>query len=134
MSISKKFLLNLLPRSHHHVERIPAGRSGFLLSLSSPRLGSPKFEQKMLGSYPVSPEFEMVWRDRMTAHGGYIQQTISPYQLKFIYPFWHTFPARCWAKFSAYAWPWIWPGMVTFFLITKMHHDAEEDVRDKYWY
>ncbi|PFH35017.1 hypothetical protein BESB_059040 [Besnoitia besnoiti] len=115
------------------VQHLGARARAGLLSLSAPRLGAPKFERKMLGSYPVAPEFEMVWRDRLTAHGGYIQQTISPYQLKFIYPFWHTFAARCWAKCSGYALPWIWPGLITFGLLKKMHHDVEEDIRDHYW-
>lgn len=40
---------------------------------------------------------------------------------------------RAWAKFSAYYWWWIWPGIVTYGIIKKMFHDAEEEVRDKYW-
>ncbi|CDJ46351.1 hypothetical protein, conserved [Eimeria brunetti] len=96
--------------------------------------GSPKFEQVTLGSYPVPPEQELLWKNRMKAYGGYYQQTISPFQMKFIWPFWHTFPARAWAKFSAYYWWWVWPGIVTYGIIKKMFHDAEKEVRDKYWY
>lgn len=70
----------------------------------------------------------------MISYGGHIQQTISPYQMKVVYPYWHTFPARVWAKFSAYWWWWIWPGIVFYGVIQKMFHDAEESVRDKYWY
>lgn len=56
--------------------------------------GSPKFQQTTLGSYPVPPEQELLWKNRMKAYGGYIQQTISPFQMKALWPFWHTFPAR----------------------------------------
>lgn len=120
--------------TRQQLQQTGLGYSAEVFKLSSPRRASPKFEQKMLGSYPVPPEFELVWRDRMTAPGGYIQQSISPYQLKFIYPYWHTFPARCWTKFSAYLWPWVWPGLFTWGIIKKMKHEAEEEVKDKYWY
>ena len=41
---------------------------------------------------------------------------------------------RAWAKFSAYYWWWVWPGIVTYGIIKKMFHDAEHEVRDKYWW
>ncbi|SBS83197.1 conserved Plasmodium protein, unknown function [Plasmodium ovale] len=95
---------------------------------------TPKFEQKPLGSYPVPPEAEMMWRNRHTAYGGYIQQTVSPFQQKIMYPFWHMAFARWWAKFSAYLWWWIWPFAITNVILYKMFYDAKKYVQQKHWY
>ncbi|CAD2086067.1 conserved Plasmodium protein, unknown function [Plasmodium vinckei lentum] len=95
---------------------------------------TPKHEQKPLGSYPVPPEAEMMWRNRHTAYGGYIQQTISPFQQKIVYPFWHMALARWWAKFSSYLWWWIWPFAITHIILWKMFRDAKKYVEQKHWY
>ncbi|EUD65706.1 hypothetical protein C922_03954 [Plasmodium inui San Antonio 1] len=95
---------------------------------------TPKFEQKPLGSYPIPPEAEMMWRNRHTAYGGYIQQTISPFQQKIMYPFWHMALARWWAKFSSYVWWWIWPFAITNLILLKMFRDAKKYVQQKHWY
>lgn len=50
-----------------------------------------------------------------------------------LFPFLLLLARRAWAKFSAYYWWWIWPGIVTYGIIKKMFHDAEAEVRDKYW-
>ncbi|CRG95288.1 conserved Plasmodium protein, unknown function [Plasmodium gallinaceum] len=95
---------------------------------------TPKFEQKPLGKYPIPPEAEMTWKNRHTAYGGYIQQTISPFQQKIMYPFWHMAMARWWAKFSSYLWWWIWPFALTNLILYKMFYDAKKQVKNKHWY
>ncbi|KAF8821089.1 hypothetical protein IE077_002474 [Cardiosporidium cionae] len=116
---------------------------------------TPHREQKPLGSYPVPPEAELVWKNRLTARGGFIAQTISPYQQKIIFPFWHTLPARLdiykcinsinlthasdyfcswWARFSVGWWHWTWPFILTVIILKKMFHDAEKEIKDKFWW
>ncbi|EAN33567.1 putative integral membrane protein [Theileria parva strain Muguga] len=75
---------------------------------------TPKFTQKPLGSYPFPPEHEMVWKNRRTVLGGYFQQSISPFQLKFVYPVIHQAPARMWAKLSQAFWWVIWPTLMAY--------------------
>ncbi|AFZ80268.1 hypothetical protein BEWA_031210 [Theileria equi strain WA] len=77
-----------------------------------PKRITSKHHQKPLGSYPAPPEQEMLWKNRRTIPGGYFQQSISPFQLKFLYPIIHQWSARTWAKTSQMFWWIIWPTTV----------------------
>ncbi|KAF8819619.1 hypothetical protein IE077_000752, partial [Cardiosporidium cionae] len=128
-----KFLLSegsTLMRSIHAIcRRFPANGLNRL-----PGRVTPHREQKPLGSYPVPPEAELVWKNRLTSRGGFIAQTISPYQQKILFPFWHTLPARWWARFSVGWWHWSWPFILTVIILKKMYHDAENEIKDKFWW
>jgi len=93
-----------------------------------------KKDQKRLGSYPVPAEMELLWKNRTTAHCEWIQQSVSAYQMKVMWPMIHSFPAATWAKFSGMFWPVFWPLILTNLVLFKMFYDAEKDVRNKYWY
>ncbi|SJK85849.1 conserved Plasmodium protein, unknown function [Babesia microti strain RI] len=90
---------------------------------------TPKYHQKPLGSYPIPPEQEMLWKNRRKCYGGFYQQSISPFQLKIFYPLIHQFPARFWAKLSQ-GWWWVyWPALMTLFVLYKINYENDRFIR-----
>eukprot|EP00922_Rhytidocystis_sp_ex-Travisia-forbesii_P027372 GHVS01040109.1.p1 GENE.GHVS01040109.1~~GHVS01040109.1.p1 ORF type:complete len:122 (+),score=5.41 GHVS01040109.1:62-427(+) len=104
----------------------------YLLRL--PTRGSTRLDQQRLGKFPVPPEHYFQWKSRLQSHGGYIQQSISFYQLKTIWPFWHQSLLRNWGRWSQYWNMWVWPLVVVWFVIWRIEKDMESYVEDKFWY
>eukprot|EP00929_Paragymnodinium_shiwhaense_P049567 TRINITY_DN249_c0_g1_i1.p1 TRINITY_DN249_c0_g1~~TRINITY_DN249_c0_g1_i1.p1 ORF type:complete len:116 (-),score=27.95 TRINITY_DN249_c0_g1_i1:175-522(-) len=101
----------------------------------APLRKTPGFHQKRLGSYPVPPEASIWWLNRFQVPGGQILQSMSPYQQKFMWQYFHNAPSRWYWRFSKWMWPFFAPFSMTYiFGFKAMCADAEADIRAKSWY
>eukprot|EP00920_Eleutheroschizon_duboscqi_P019284 GHVT01045775.1.p1 GENE.GHVT01045775.1~~GHVT01045775.1.p1 ORF type:complete len:130 (-),score=14.67 GHVT01045775.1:641-1030(-) len=113
----------------------PFRRSPLLASQRMlPVRATPKFEQKPLGSYPISSEHELLWKNRSAMPGGAIYSSFSAFQMKTAYPHFHQAYARLWCKFSAAWYWWMVPAFIHYLIVKYMFFLSQEETRKKFWY
>jgi len=103
--------------------------------ISQPLRKTPGFHQKRLGSYPVPPEASIWWLNRFQVPGGHILQSMSPFQQKIMWQYFHNFPSRWYWRLSKWVWPVFAPGLMCYIFVYKScEADVEADIRAKAWY
>jgi len=92
-------------------------------------------EAKALGTYPVPPDQFIWWKNRYQVPGGQIEQTVSQFQQKVMWQYFHSNPGKWWNRLSIGGWIMGTPCLVFYILMYKMcEADVEEDIRSKIWY
>uniref|UniRef100_A0A7S1AS65 Cytochrome b-c1 complex subunit 8 n=1 Tax=Noctiluca scintillans TaxID=2966 RepID=A0A7S1AS65_NOCSC len=88
-----------------------------------------------IGTYPVPPEQYVWWKNRFQVPGGQIQQSISPFQQKVMFQYFHNGPSRWYYRFSKWTWPIAVPCLITYIIVNKScEADVEADIRKNAWW
>mmetsp|Transcript_46869 Transcript_46869/g.123939 ORF Transcript_46869/g.123939 Transcript_46869/m.123939 type:complete len:116 (-) Transcript_46869:79-426(-) len=101
---------------------------------TQPLRKAPEWEQKRLGKYPVPPETHVWWLNRTTAPGGYVMQSVSPYQQKIMWQWFHNFPTRWYTRVTKHTFPTFIPALTFYILWKIVTYDVEENLRNRNWF
>ena len=102
--------------------------------LVAPLRKSTARDQKRLGSYPVSAEFYVHWKNRFQVPGVQVMQSVSPFQQKWYWQYWHVNPGKWWYRMSNWAWPVGVPFATFCIWMKSVEHDQEVWIRNHTWY
>eukprot|EP01068_Selenidium_serpulae_P002258 Selendium_serpulae@DN2333_c0_g1_i1.p2 len=103
-------------------------------ALALPMAKTTKHDQVVKGSYPVPPEYEHWWGNKRICHGGAVEQTVSPYQMKVLWPYAKLYPARIYSILADWVWDWSFAWVFAWLIFLNMHYQNERYLRNKYWY
>lgn len=115
---------------------VPVSRSVGQFRFSLPACATTRLDQTRIpgGTFPVPPEQKFTWKNRTAAYGGYIQQSISFYQMKTMWPYMHQTAMRNWCRLFQ-LWNWIGvPLIVLYIMVKNIDYDVRKFTEHMYWY